>query len=211
MTGFGTADSEATRSASEPSGESAPSNDASGGDADERPPEIPERRTGRPDLPTKALESRYWGETDAARAREIFGVDNTRGVQYLSPEEAEAYRVFVHKGKLYNVNGELVNTADAASLHHGGAGRAIFVMDSQGNLYLSTQHKIAEFHHSSFLAGRPVAGAGEMVVENGRILLLTDRSGHYQPPPEFQQQVLRVLAEEGVDVSTIDVRSWWGP
>ena len=166
----------------------------------------PPPHSGRPDLPTKALDPYFEGETDPKRAAEIFGSE-VKGVRYLTPVQAERYRVFVQDGKLYHINGVPVDTRAAESLH-GGGGRAIFVMDSQGNLYLSTFHERGYFHHSSLLGGRPVAGAGEMVVENGRIVEMTDKSGHYQPPPEFRQQVLDVLAAEGVDVSTIEVRSW---
>jgi hypothetical protein len=51
-----------------------------------------------------------------------------------------------------------------------GKGWGIFVCDPTGNLYLGT-HKVGRFHHSSFLEGTAVIAAGEMVVENGQILL----------------------------------------
>ena len=34
---------------------------------------------------------------------------------------------------------------------------------------LSFHHFVGEFHHSSFLAGAPVASAGEMVIVDGRL------------------------------------------
>ncbi len=168
---------------------------------------IPPLKSGLPDKPTTPLMPRYAGETDAATATRIFGTPSN-GVRYLTPEQAEGYRVFVRDGQLYDAQGRLVDTSGAGTLHQGGGGRAIFVMDSQGNLYLSTTHSIGDFHHSSFLAGRPVSGAGEMVVENGRITLLTDRSGHYQPTVQFREQVLDELEADGMDVSGITLGTW---
>ena len=51
-------------------------------------------------------------------------------------------------------------------------------------------------------------GAGEMVAENGRIVLMTSHSGHDWPSPEFQQEVLDVLAAEGVDGPTTVGQAW---
>jgi hypothetical protein len=47
------------------------------------------------------------------------------------------------------------------------------------------------------LAGGDVAAAGEIVVRDGKIELLTDRSGHYMPGRSHTQQVLDQLASQG--------------
>jgi hypothetical protein len=169
-------------------------------------PDIAPRLSGGHDWPTKDLLPRYVGETDPATATSIFGVPSN-GVKYLTPDEAEEFRVFVRDGLIYSAkDGTLFDTSAAQSLHSGG-GRAIFVMDNQGNLY-AAPHKLAEFHHSSFLSGGPVAGAGEIVVRDGKVILISDKSGHYQPPPQYRQQVLDQLGSQGVDVSTIQLDSW---
>jgi hypothetical protein len=124
-------------------------------------------------------------------------------VQYLSAAEREQYRLFVKDGRLYHASdGTPFDTGDAASLHQG-QGQAIFVMDEYGNIYASTKHEFASFHHSSFLSGQPVAGAGEIKVKNGSIVEITDRSGHYRPAPPYLDQVLNQLKHDGVDTSTI--------
>lgn len=61
-------------------------------------------------------------------------------------------------------------------------------------------HKFAQFHHSSFLAGGDVAGAGELVVENGELTLITDQSGHYQPTQAMTAQVVQHLRSLGVPI-----------
>jgi len=171
-------------------------------------PDFPPPLSGRPPLPTKDLDPLFAGETDPATATNLFGVPSN-GVRYLTPDELADYRVFARDGKLYSAeDGGLFDTSGGRSLHTGGSGRAIFVMDNQGNLYASEAHALGDFHHSSFLAGQPVAGAGEIVVRDGKLIEITDRSGHYKPAPNFLQQVLDQLEAQGIDVSQVQRGSW---
>jgi len=62
------------------------------------------------------------------------------------------------------------------------------------------------FHHSSLVAGAPVAGAGELYIDDGVLVGVTDESGHYQPPIELTAQVLRRLRDLGVDLSAVTLR-----
>ncbi|MGH2632251.1 MAG: hypothetical protein ACRDG3_02470, partial [Tepidiformaceae bacterium] len=73
-----------------------------------------------------------------------------------------------------------------------GDGFAIYVMSQDGRFY-STSHKIGLFHHSSFLAGGAVAGAGEMKVVGGTIEYITNKSGHYWPGDKELTQTLHAL------------------
>jgi hypothetical protein len=82
-------------------------------------------------------------------------------------------------------------------------GWAIFVMDSSGRFF-AAQHKVGLFHHSSFLAGGNVAGAGEIKIEGGRIKGITNKSGHYLPTAEEMTQVFAELESNGVDLATVD-------
>ena len=55
-----------------------------------------------------------------------------------------------------------------------GAGFAIFVMDGNGAFY-ADRHRVSLFHHSSFLGGGAVSGAGEMSVVAGKLVHLTEQ------------------------------------
>jgi hypothetical protein len=55
------------------------------------------------------------------------------------------------------------------------------------------------FHHSSLLAGAPVAAAGEIRCKNGVIELISNSSGHYKPPVEYVKQVFLELRDRGYD------------
>lgn len=114
----------------------------------------------------------------------------------------EKHRLFVRDGRLFKVDGQPFDTATATTLHSG-QGRAIYVMDEHGNLYASTHQDPGRLHHSSFLAGGPVAGAGEISVDDGVVTLVSRKSGHYKPEERFMQQVLTALQEQGVDTSDL--------
>ena len=123
-------------------------------------------------------------------------------VLYLADSEREAYRLHIVNGLIYDSQGNLFDTADASSLHTDRP-RAIFVMDDDGNFYASKSHSAGEFHHSSLIAGRPVAAAGEMEVQEGRLVALSDRSGHYRPRRAFTGQAIDRLKKNGVDFFSV--------
>ena len=65
---------------------------------------------------------------------------------------------------------------------HMGPGWAIYVMSPTGNLHASS-HSVGHRHHSSLLAGTEVAGAGEVKVLGGKLVHISNKSGHYAPGP----------------------------
>jgi hypothetical protein len=152
---------------------------------------------------TKPLRSEYVGEHLALGSWH----GEPTVVRYLDPVERESYRLTVRGGRLYDESGQLFDTRSAASLHSDEA-RAIFVMDVRGNIYASLRHAKGEFHHSSFLAGDPVAGAGEIVVENGYLRMISNRSGHYRPNQEINRQVVENLRGLGVNTDRVVVEGF---
>jgi hypothetical protein len=126
-------------------------------------------------------------------------------VKYLTDSERAAYRLQFKGGKIYDAQGKLFDTTNASSLHMGGGGKAIFIMDENGVFYASKTHAEGAFHHSSLAAGGPVAAAGELEVTNGVLEGITDRSGHYRPTTDFTQQALNVLQQNGIDISRVNV------
>jgi hypothetical protein len=75
-----------------------------------------------------------------------------------------------------------------------GQGWAIFVMDLDGNLY-AHHHKLDTFHHSTFLSGSPVLAAGEIVVEQGEVRVITCKSGHYHPTLQNMIKLVKRLPQ----------------
>jgi RHS repeat-associated protein len=137
------------------------------------------------------------------------------GTTYLTAEQRAQFEVEVRGGLLY-LGGRLLDTSggsfmmyegDAGSAEARGAGalvsrydpgRAIFVMDPTGRIYVSTIQIVGQFHHSSFMAGGQVAAAGQIAVEQGRITGISRHSGHYQPGEQHLRQFLTELERRGV-------------
>jgi hypothetical protein len=146
--------------------------------------------------------------------------EEKEGVHYFRAKDQKFYLVTFKNGLLYQRN-QLVNATyappkdlsqnlqipspqpipvDAKKI-----GYAIYVMDAKGNFYLSFEAQKGKFHHSSFLAGQPVACAGEMIIFQGKILLINNQSGHYQPPPLALEQALDSLKKHDIDLANIKI------
>jgi hypothetical protein len=79
----------------------------------------------------------------------------------------------------------------------------IFVLGLDNKLYVN-EHKISRFHHSSFFSGKPVACAGEIKTDaNGKIVEITDKSGHYKPSNNQLLKMLSFLEKQGVNLSEV--------
>ena len=122
-------------------------------------------------------------------------------VKYLNANERADYKLTIKDGKLYDAKGKLFDTRGAKSLHRSGTDKAIFVMDKNGNIFASNKHELGKFHHSSFLAGKPVASAGELTVRNGILHEVTSRSGHYRPTSNQTQQFINNLTTQKTNLS----------
>ncbi|MGA4785894.1 hypothetical protein [Nocardia sp. AB354] len=149
-------------------------------------------------LATTRMMDQYVGE-------QIPGRRWPTGVWYYDDVGRQQFRLRIHEGRIYDAQGRLFDTRSGVSVWNG-QGNAIFVMDEHGNLYASLFQQPGVFHHSSFLAGAPVAGAGELVVINGELQLITDSSGHYRPGHDYTLQVVDRLRAMGVPITRDQIR-----
>lgn len=140
------------------------------------------------------LQSKYANENAACTWQQTGG-QCPPFVVYYTDSQSATLALYVQNGKLYQGNA-LFDTSKADA-SHSLAHTSIFVMDLNGNVYASKQFKVFLFHHSSILAGRDVAFAGEMQVENGVIKKVTNCSGHYLPPITLAQQLVDSLKKQG--------------
>lgn len=124
----------------------------------------------------------------------MLGYENerARGVRYIEDlKERETYRLTFKNGKIYQGD-KVFDTSGSEN------GFAIFVMDEFGNFYASIEQRVWFFHHSSFLAGRPVACAGVISVRDGELTMISNESGHYKPNEAFMLQALNELKRKGI-------------
>jgi hypothetical protein len=115
-------------------------------------------------------------------------------VRYLNPEERKAFEVSMSHGKLqFSQSRNVVDTSGK---------EFIFVVDSNRKMYLG-EYSRGTFNHSSFLSGGAVMGAGELSVKDGKIVGITDKSGHYEPDNDLIIKGLMALHLSKVDLSNV--------
>ncbi len=134
--------------------------------------------------------------------------DFAQRVAYLSAEEREEYRVEIAGGIFRWVEGgELLHTGSMTT-HVSGKGHAIWVCSADRRFY-SADHVVGSFHHSSFLSGLPVMGAGEWAIDQGRLVMISSRTGHYKAGFHELFRVMLRLSADGVDMSSVVVFWPW--
>lgn len=154
-------------------------------------------------LPTTDLEPHYRGEHNPNDPSRWCA---PKTVREMDADELEAHRLFVQDGRLHRASdGQPFDTSAASTVHHGGGGKAMFVMDEHGNLYASNTQIVHELHHSSFLGGRPVSGAGEIRVTDGVLDEMTRKSGHYRPSEAINDGALGELGRQGLPTDNVRV------
>ncbi len=138
-----------------------------------------------------------------------------RTVKYLDGDEREATTVTFAGGALKRnatwqppksgdgnaaAPGGAVAVDTAGSVtHFSGPGWEIFVVGANGEIHM-TSHKVSMIHHSSLLAGADVTLGGEMKVANGRIVEMTNKSGHYMPNADMFVQFLHWLDKDKINL-----------
>ena len=101
---------------------------------------------------------------------------------YMTTAERDKYRARVKDGKLYNWFGEIVN------------GVYQFSFDVDMTLYVAEEHMNPEVpNHDFFTAGLPVRGTGFLAFKQGRLIAISNNSGHYIPTVHQMWQALSVL------------------
>lgn len=138
----------------------------------------------------QAMQSIYRGEETG----QVFGTQ----VKYLNDRERAAFKVTIKEGKVYDAAGTLFDTRHASTAFKENKGRAIFVMDAAGAMYISNEQTRGKFHHSSFFGGGPVSAAGDVRIENGVMTAISRNSGHYRPTSAQLNQAVSHLKHQGV-------------
>ena len=132
-----------------------------------------------------------------------------KGVAYLDKAGRKSRQVHFNAGTAFQDTAEGRNPLSTAEMStvFSGKGFGIWVISEKGKLYVGNHIK-GMVHHSSFLAGASVMCGGEMWARNGKILLLTAKSGHYQPRRENMQWALQALETCVSNFGEIKVMVW---
>lgn len=128
-----------------------------------------------------------------AGSKSFWETIGTRARPEVEYHQGELYRVSFEAGRLVGEDGQPHSTMGKQTLFYGD-GWEIFVYSPDGSLYMNS-HWRSEFHHTSFTGGAAVLAAGETVVENGIVRMLTAKTGHYRTSPELMLKMVRMLRE----------------
>jgi hypothetical protein len=125
--------------------------------------------------------------------------DKNRGLQvyYFTAQTREQHRFVVFEGSVYSHDCTVMVNPD-------GGGQVNYVMDAAGNFYWVDENKNPQTRHSAVFDAGPVAGAGNIDIENSQIISVDSDSGHYPSGPIFKN-VLTQLQLDGVDLSQVNV------
>ncbi|AWF81203.1 hypothetical protein BTJ40_10445 [Microbulbifer sp. A4B17] len=139
----------------------------------------------------KMVAAPYWPEVHHPNHQATHGRNGN--VRYLSARDRQKHLVTFTGNSLVIPQqrrfelGILQNTA----------GNIIFVVDTQRNFYVGRKN-LGRFHHSSFMAGQPVLGAGTIVLGAGyQILEVNNHSGHYRPGALEMKKVALAISSLG--------------
>jgi hypothetical protein len=86
---------------------------------------------------------------------------------YLSSEEREAYRITVRDGFFYDAQNQLLH------------GAYLYVLFTDNRLYAIPNSP--RVNHSHLSSGLDLKGPGIFYIEGGRLITLSNESGHYKP------------------------------
>jgi hypothetical protein len=128
-----------------------------------------------------------------------------RKVDYLTtPPERKNFALHITSGTMKQKPGETEKLYDTQKSYTAiqGQGWGIYVMDPNGQFYAGP-HTVGRFHHSSFLAGGAIAGAGELKVRSGKLEEINNKSGHYRPGLYQVVQTLTQLDKDGVNLNAV--------
>lgn len=124
-------------------------------------------------------------------------------VKYCDEDERKDYMLSMFAGLLFDVSNDTYHTGSKETAFSG-LGWAIYVIDHENNWY-SESHIVGQFHHSSFLSGAPVQAAGEIAVDKGQLIAITNKTGHYTATPAELTRALFLLHRGGVDLAKVKV------
>jgi hypothetical protein len=117
------------------------------------------------------------------------GVVRTPAMMLTANEKARC-RITIHDGLLHGADGRPFDSSDAVANQAGQAGRARYVMDHDGTLYASNQVHL--------MLPEPVAAAGEILVQRGRVLMVNKNCPVYEPGEAQLDALAHCLVSQGV-------------
>ncbi|KTD52603.1 hypothetical protein [Legionella quateirensis] len=142
---------------------------------------------------------------DKGELKNKFGIVNAKKTEFFNAEERDMLRVLTRNGIFYSRDREVFDTQK--SISHDKKGFAAYTLNVNGELsvFQHIDHDKTGIAHSSMNAGVPVVSAGEIEIKNGKLISITEHSGHYRPSLYNMYKTLDYFRKQGVDISDVKV------
>lgn len=137
------------------------------------------------------------------------GETNDR-VYFMNRSERMEHLLTIDNGLLYR-QGEPYDCALDVRQARGAFDRRIvaetYAADKYGNIFSKPINGFngTFFNHSSYCAGKEILCAGTLATKDGKLLYVSNLSGHYKPTPAHLAWLLVLLAEEDIDLDDVCV------
>lgn len=132
--------------------------------------------------------------------QEYKNYDFKKGTRYFNDQQRARREVVIRRGVFFR---KQTNQMMISQNTPKGPQTYVFAMDMNGKMYAEIPGKdihVKDFHHSSFLGGRPVAMAGTLSFNpNGTLGSITTQSGHYRPTKGMIDQAIDRFISKGVN------------
>lgn len=149
----------------------------------------------------KMVAQPYWPEVHHPNHQATHGRNGN--VSYLSERERTKHLATFKEGNKLDIP---VTKRFVIGIVQNTTGNVIFVVDEKRKLYVGKKN-LGAFHHSSFLSGGPVLGAGTIVLgANFQVLEVNNHSGHYRPELKEMKRVALAISSLGGDLNVIPFR-----
>jgi len=119
--------------------------------------------------------------------------DQGNNVIYLTPQQRANYELRPRTGQLFRKDG--IIPADTTLFY--GKRALLYVISPDKKIYCGRGARFI-LHHSSFLAGEEVIAAGKLMTSNGKVIFMSNNSGHYRPSAEHLLQAAQHFHDLGV-------------
>ncbi|VUS55795.1 hypothetical protein SB6415_00042 [Klebsiella pasteurii] len=107
------------------------------------------------------------------------------------------FRIDIHEGKLWHA-GSLLTTSEDGGFK--------FIQDEDGSLYGVESYEHSDFpKHTSLLGESWPISAGTMIVDRGRVIKISNGSGHFHPAKKNLEYTKKFLENSGVKVRGDDL------
>lgn len=129
---------------------------------------------------------------------EYFPEVTKKTITFVKKEERHLWSVDVERGKLIR-NGKIYHTAEGKRCYHYPCDN--FVISPDLKIYAGLL-EVDHFHHSSLVNAGAVLFAGEIETDaSGRVIQISNRSGHYQPQQKHLLCALELFKQWKIDLS----------